>query len=68
LSSIISASCCPFATFILSYFAEGNTIGRSIFYTLLSLPMTALVVWMHRSNIERLKNGTERKFRKSKEA
>ena len=54
LSSIISASCCPFATFILSYFAEGNTIGRSIFYTLLSLPMTALVVWMHRSNIERL--------------
>ena len=68
LSSIIAASCCPFATFILSYFTEGNTIGRSAFYTLLTLPMSALVVWMHRSNIERLKNGTEHKFRKSKEA
>lgn len=68
LSSVISASCCPLATFLLSWLVEKNTFSRSIMYTILTVPMAALVVWMHRSNIERLKNGTERKFRKSKEA
>jgi len=24
--------------------------------------MASLIIWMHRSNIERLKNGTENKF------
>jgi len=29
---------------------------------LLSIPMAAMVIWMHRSNIQRLIDGNENKF------
>lgn len=66
LSSIIASSCCPVITLFTSWLWEVNSFGRSLLYMLLTLPMAAMVVWMHRGNIQRLKNGTERKFRKSK--
>lgn len=62
LSSIISTAYCPFATLLMSWLVEGNTFGRSFIYLLLSIPMCVLVIWMHRTNIERLKTGTESKF------
>lgn len=62
LSSIISTAYCPLATLLMSWIVNGNGFGRSFLYMILSLPMSALVIWMHRSNIERLKQGTENKF------
>ena len=51
LSSMIAAGCCPIVTF---------------WYQLVNTAMAALmggwVIFMHRSNMERLKNGTENRF------
>ncbi|MBR1823871.1 MAG: glycerol-3-phosphate 1-O-acyltransferase PlsY [Ruminococcus sp.] len=60
--SIIGAAFCPIATLLMAWFVEGQSFGRSFLYMLLSLPMAFMVVFMHRTNIERLKNGTENKF------
>lgn len=62
LSSIIASTCCPFLVVLAHYFIHGIDLSRSLLYGLLALPMCAMVVWMHRTNIERLKNGTENKF------
>lgn len=62
LSSVIATVYCPLAIFLMSLIVDGCSLGRSLLYTALSIPMSAVVVWMHRSNIERLKNGTESKF------
>lgn len=62
LSSIISTIYCPLATLLMSWIVNGNSFGRSFLYMILSIPMAALVIWMHRSNIERLMQGTENKF------
>ena len=62
LASIISSAMCPFVTFLMARFAGGLSTGRSLLYLALSVPMITIVIIMHRSNIERLKNGTENKF------
>lgn len=62
LASIISTAYCPLATLLMSWIVDGYSFGRSFLYLLLSLPMAAIVIWMHRSNIERLLEGTENKF------
>ena len=62
LASIISAVYCPIATLLMSLVVDGNGFGRSMLYLLLSLPIAGVVIWMHRSNIERLRSGTENKF------
>lgn len=62
LSSIMAALYCPLATLLVSWIDCGASFGRSFLYMLLSLPMAAIVIWMHRSNIERLMNETEPKF------
>ena len=62
VSSIISSAYCPLATFLMSLVVEHQSLGRSFLYTCLSIPMAAIIIWMHRSNIERLKNDTEPKF------
>ena len=36
--------------------------GRSLLYMVLSIPMAAIVIWMHRTNIQRLRDGNENKF------
>lgn len=63
LSSIIASAYCPIATLLMSWIVNGETIGRSLLYMLMSMPIAGLVIFMHRSNIERLKNNTESKFR-----
>ena len=62
LASIISTAYCPLATLLMSWLIDGYSFGRSFLYLLLSLPMAAMVIWMHRSNIERLLDGSENKF------
>lgn len=62
LSSIISTAYCPLTTLLMSWIVSGNSFGRSFLYMILSLPMAAIIIWMHRSNITRLMNGTESKF------
>lgn len=62
LSSITAAVCCPFAAALAHYFIHGASATTSIIYGLLAVPMAAMVIWMHRTNIQRLKNGTENRF------
>lgn len=62
MASIISSMYCPLATLLMAWVVEQQTFGRSLLYAVLSLPMAAIVIWMHRSNIERLRDGTENKF------
>ena len=62
LASIISATYCPLATLLMSWIVDGDGFKRSLLYAVMSLPMAAMVVWMHRSNIERLRNGNENVF------
>lgn len=61
-ASIMGAAFCPLATLLMSWVVEGNTFGRSFLYMLLSIPMAAMVIIMHRSNIQRLMAGNENRF------
>ena len=61
LASVISTTYCPLATLLMSWLIDGYSFGRSFIYMLLSLPMAAMVIWMHRSNIQRLIDGNENK-------
>ena len=62
LASIISTAYCPLATLLMSWLIDGYSFGRSFFYLIMSLPMAAMVIWMHRSNIQRLLDGNENIF------
>ena len=62
ISSILGAALSPIAIFLMSIMVDGEKFGRSLLYLLLCLPMAVMVVYMHRSNMERLMNGTESKF------
>ena len=62
LASIIATAFCPVATLLMSWIVDDCGIGRSLIYMLLSLPMAAMIIFMHRSNIQRLHSGTENKF------
>lgn len=62
VSSIIATAYAPLAVLLMSWIVDGCSFGRSFFYMILCLPMAAMVIYMHHTNIERLKNGTETKF------
>ncbi|MBR1591407.1 MAG: glycerol-3-phosphate 1-O-acyltransferase PlsY [Ruminococcus sp.] len=62
LASVTASAMCPLVTFLMAKFIEKLPTGRCLLYLVLSLPMIAIVIWMHRSNMERLRNGTENKF------
>ena len=62
VGSIISAAYCPLATLLMSWIVDGDSFGRSLLYMVLSIPMAAIVIWMHRTNIQRLREGSENKF------
>lgn len=66
LSSIIATACCPPATFLLHYFLNEQSVRLSLLYTVMTVPICFIVIFMHKSNIQRLKNGTENKFSFSK--
>ncbi len=66
LSSITAAVAYPIVTFFMQYFAEHLPVGTVVLHTALVSLSTVLIVYMHRTNIARLKEGTENKFSFSK--
>lgn len=62
LASIIASSLCPLATFLLHLFVFTDSLSYTVLYSFLALVMASVVVYMHKSNIVRLKNGNENKF------
>ena len=63
LGSIIAAACCPVVTFLFQFWQRGDL---PMWYLWLNTGLAALmgawVIYMHRTNIQRLKAGTENKF------
>ena len=67
LASIIASACCPVVTFLAQYFMEdihhqNFELPQIMIHFLLMCIMVSMIIYMHRSNIERLKNGTETKI------
>ena len=67
LSSCIACAMLPVSMFVYTYFFQYKTstephINYVVIMTLLAFVYAAIVIFMHRSNIERLKNGTESKI------
>ena len=58
VASIVGAVSLPFAVAVLLYFH----LVHSVVLLYFSIATTVLVVWRHRSNIGRLRNGTEPRF------
>lgn len=67
VGSISAAVFYPILTFILHYFVEDVPLNLCIVHTCLVAVTGILLIYMHRENIKRLKNGTENKFGKKKE-
>ena len=65
LGSIIIAALYPVAT-LIHLLAHGADAATVAFSTVCCAIMAAMVIWLHRSNIERLKNGTEYRFGENK--
>ncbi|MBR0486045.1 MAG: glycerol-3-phosphate 1-O-acyltransferase PlsY [Oscillospiraceae bacterium] len=67
LSSIIATACCPFVTFGAQYFwndihGQEFTLHQMFLHFAVLCVMASMIIYMHHSNIERLKNGTESKI------
>ena len=65
LGSIIIAALYPVGT-LINLIAHGASLPTIVFSTVCCVIMAAMVIWLHRSNIERLKNGTEYRFGEKK--
>ena len=65
LGSIIIAALYPVGT-LINLLAHGAGMPTVVFSTICCCLMAAMVIWLHRSNIERLKNGTEYRFGQKK--
>lgn len=61
LASITATACCPPLIFAVELIS-GTSLGLCLLYAVISIPMAAIVIWMHRSNIQRLKEGNENRF------
>lgn len=68
VASISSAVFYPILTFLLHYFVEGIELRLCLIHTGLVAVTSILLIYMHRTNIQRLRNGTENKFFKKKTA
>lgn len=63
LGSIIASACCPVVTFLMQHFrAEPLPLWYQLVNTGMAALMAGWVIFMHRSNIERLRSGTENRF------
>jgi glycerol-3-phosphate acyltransferase PlsY len=60
LASVTAAVTLPVAVLVLTYLR--NTNGMELFY--FSLCLSAVVVFRHRSNLSRLRHGTEPRFKR----
>ncbi len=67
VGSISAAVFYPILTFVLHYFVEDIPLNLCIVHTCLVAVTGILLIYMHRENIKRLRNGTENKFGKKKE-
>ena len=70
LASIIATACCPILITLEHAFLWKNppaTPVQLITHFLLTSVMAFMIIFMHRTNIQRLKAGTERKFGEKKE-
>ena len=65
LGSIIIAALYPVCTLVLGLWRGYNSLTLVV-STAAVVVMAALVIWMHRSNIQRLREGTEYRFGKKK--
>lgn len=66
VSSMTAAVAYPVVTFLLQYFARHFEMGTVLLHTGLVCLNTVLIIYMHRTNIQRLKDGNENKFSFSK--
>ena len=66
LGSIIAAAAYPVVTFCINYFVRHHELSHCFIYTGLAVIMALLVIYMHRSNIKRLIDGTENKLGQKK--
>jgi glycerol-3-phosphate acyltransferase PlsY len=62
VSSITAAVAYPILTFLTQYYIQKFPINYVILHTVLTACTGVLLIYMHRTNIQRLKNGTENKF------
>ncbi len=62
VSSMTSAAVYPFLTFVLQYCAYGWALNHALTDALLVVITSIILIYMHKENIVRLKNGTENKF------
>lgn len=63
LASVAAAACYPIFTALYCWWKRTDIL----FATVCTLIMAGLVIWMHRTNIKRLLNGTEYKFGEKKD-
>ena len=66
LASVCCAVAYPLVTFVYYRFGTAGDAGDVATATLGALLVGALVVWLHRGNLRRIKNGTEYKFLQKK--
>ncbi|WP_044973753.1 glycerol-3-phosphate 1-O-acyltransferase PlsY [Ruminococcus sp. HUN007] len=66
VSSITAAVAYPIVTFVMQYFIRHLELGPVLVHTGFAALSGILIVYMHRANIQRLKEGTENKFSFSK--
>ena len=66
LGSILVACAYPVITFFVHMYVYDIGLPRSILHTGMVAVTSALLIYMHRTNIVRLKNGTENKFGQKK--
>ena len=62
VASISSAVFYPLLTFLLHFCVEDIPLNLCLIHTALVAVTSVLLIYMHRTNIQRLKNGTENKF------
>ncbi len=62
LSSITAAGLCPIVTFLTRCYLENESINLSLLYAAMTLPICFVIILMHKSNIKRLRSGTENRF------
>ncbi|MGN0665941.1 MAG: glycerol-3-phosphate 1-O-acyltransferase PlsY [Huintestinicola sp.] len=62
LGSILAAVAYPIITFFVHNYIYKIGMERSLLHTGLVVGTSILLIYMHRSNIQRLRNGTENKF------
>lgn len=73
LSSICAAASLPIGAFVVSYFIDymsflsavdsDYTLTYVLISTFMALLFSVVIIFMHRSNVERLRNGTEKKIK-----